>query len=188
MGRILFWHRMGWKAETAWKIKRTVKESKAQLHWMDLSLHREKEMSRSSQECSFKFPVLSGERGSSQSFLVEMCSESWDCGFCTACSCDDEGSNCIPMSPGWAFSIIARGLAPACLVKKTHLVLGLPLCLDPGHSTEGLWSAWGQGEGRREELEAPRGKTKWSLWEERGSGKNVSSNLEYLGSLGFFVY
>lgn len=111
-----------------------VKESKAQLNWKDLSLHRDKEMSRSSQECSFKFPVLSGERGSSQSFLVEMCSESWDCGFCTACSCDDEGSNSIPVSSGWVFSVASSSLPS----KKIHLVLGLPLCLDPGHSKEGL--------------------------------------------------
>ena len=64
--------------------------------------------------------MLSGERerGSSQSFLFKMCSESWACGFCTTCSCDDKGSDCIPVSPGWMFSI-ARGLVPACLGKNT---------------------------------------------------------------------
>lgn len=54
---------------------------------------------------------------SSQSFFFEMCSESWDCGFCTMCSCEGEGSNCIPMTSGLVFSV-ARDLAAACLGKK----------------------------------------------------------------------
>lgn len=39
-----------------------MKESKAQWDWMGLSFHGDKEVARSSKECSFKLPVLGGER------------------------------------------------------------------------------------------------------------------------------
>lgn len=106
--------------------------------------------------------LCSVERGSSQSFLVEMCSRSWDCGFCTARSSGDKGSNCLPVSSGWTFSV-ARGLAPAHLGKNI-----------PGPRNSPLGGCWagprGAGGGVRPGEREKRGigDTKQSdLWDRR---------------------